>query len=57
MDEVNGFSKVRANDYKHLVQLKSCIEVNYARLKSSGLGNEISNTQTMRVIEAKFPQT
>ena len=55
MDEVNGFSKVGANDYKNLVLLKSCIEVNYARLKSCDLENEISNTQTMRAIESKLP--
>ena len=55
MDEVNGFSKVSANDYKNLVLLRSCIELNYARLQSCGLENKISNTQMMRVIEAKFP--
>ena len=55
MDKLNNFSKIAANDYKNLVLLKSCIEVNYARLKSCDLENKISNTQTMRAIEAKFP--
>ena len=37
------------------MELKSCIEVNYARLKSCDLESEISNTQTMKSVEAKFP--
>ena len=55
MNEVDNFPKVSQNDFKNLVLLKSCIEINYARLKSCGLENEISNTQTMKSIEAKFP--
>ena len=55
MDEVNNFSKVSQDYFKNLVLLKSCIDINYARLKSCGLENEISNTQTMKSIEAKFP--
>ena len=55
MTEVNNFPKVSPNDFKNLVLLKSCIEINYARLKSRNLENEISNTQTMKNIEAKFP--
>ena len=42
--EVNNFPKVSPNDFKNLVLLKSCIEINYARLKSHDLENEISNT-------------
>ena len=55
MVEVSNFPKVAPNDFKKLVELKSCIEVNYARLKSCDLESEISNTQTMKSIEAKFP--
>ena len=55
MAEVNNFSKVSPNDYKNLVLLKLCIEINYTRLKSCDLKGEISNTQTMKSIEAKFP--
>ena len=47
MAEVNNFSKVSPNNYKNLVLLKSCIEKNYARLKSCNLEGEISNSQTM----------
>ena len=55
MAVVNNFSKVAPNDFKNLVFLKFCIEVNYARLKSCDLENEINNTQSMKAIEAKFP--
>ena len=55
MNEVYSFPKVENDDYKNLVELQSCIEVNYARLKSCNLESEISNTQTMKAIEAKFP--
>ena len=55
MAEVINFPKVAPNDFKKLVELRSCIEVNYARLRSCELETEISNTQTMKAIEAKFP--
>ena len=51
MAEFNNFSKVAPNDFKSLVALKSCIEINYARLKSCDLESEISNTQAMKSIE------
>ena len=57
MAEINNFSKVAPNDYKNLILLKSCIEINYARLKSCDLESEISNTQTIMSIEAKLPST
>ena len=41
----------------NLVALKTCIEINYARLASLGLQSEMSNTQSMKVLEAKFPPT
>ena len=55
MAEVINFPKVVPNDFKKLVDLKSCIEINFARLKSRELETEISNTQTMKAIEMKFP--
>ena len=55
MAEVNSFAKVAPRNYKNLVALKSCIEVNYARLASYNMEGEISNTQTMKSIESKFP--
>ena len=55
MDKVNNFPKVSQNAFNNLVLFHSCIEINYARLNSSSLEHEISNTQTMNSIEAKFP--
>ena len=50
--EISNFPKVAHNDFKNLIALKSSIEMNYARLKSCNLEGEISNTQSMKGIEA-----
>merc|ERR1712237_49689 len=54
-NEINNFPKVLQNDFKKLVELKTCIEMNYARLASLDLQSEMSNTQAMKGLEAKFP--
>ena len=54
-NEINNFPKVQLNDFKKLVELKTCIEINYARLASLELQAEMSNTQSMKGLEAKFP--
>ena len=46
---------MQPNDLKNLVALKSCIEINYARLASCKLESEMSNTIAMKQIELKFP--
>ena len=55
--EVQSFPRVKAGDYKGLVKLQSCIEVNFAQLSSCGMANELSNIQGMRLVESKFPET
>ena len=37
VDEITKFPKVAPSDYKQLVALKSCLEMNYARLKGCNL--------------------
>ena len=54
-NEIANFPKVQLNDFKKLVELKTCIEINYARLASLELQSEMSNTQSMKGLEAKFP--
>ena len=44
-NEINNFPKVQLNDFKKLVELKTCIEINYARIASLELQSEMSNTQ------------
>ena len=56
MAEICNFPRVSSNDYKRLVELKSCVEINFARLKSCELESEMSNTMTMKQIESKFLQ-
>ena len=56
LNEISNFPKVQAGDFKNLVALKMCIEVNYARLFSQDIAAEMSNTQSMKILEAKFPQ-
>ncbi len=50
-----NFPKVLANDYKKLVELKTCIEVNYACMANLNLQHEMSNTQSMKLLETKLP--
>ena len=54
-NEINNFPKVLQNDFKKLVELKTCIEMNYACLASLDLQSEMSNTQAMKRLEVKFP--
>ena len=54
-NEFINFPKVLANDYKKLVELKTCIEVNYARMANLNLQHEMSNTQSMKLLETKLP--
>ena len=54
-NEITNFPKVQPNDLKNLVALKTCIEINSARLNSLDLLSEMSNTQSMKALEAKFP--
>ena len=35
--------------------MKTCIDVNFARLSSMKLEAKVSNTQSMKLLEAKFP--
>ena len=56
-NEIDNFPKVQTNDFKNLVALKMCIEINYARLVSVNLEAEMSNTQSMKHLESKFPPT
>ena len=51
-NEINNFPKVQLNDFKKLVELKTCIEINYACLASLKLQAEMSNTQSMKGLEA-----
>ena len=55
VDEITKFPKVAHGDYKKLIALKSCLEMNYARLKGCNLEREINNTSCMKLIERKFP--
>ena len=54
-NEFTNFPKVQANDFKKLVELKTCIEINYARMASLNLQHKMSNTQSMKLLETKFP--
>ena len=56
INEISNFPKVVPGDFKNLVALKMCISVNFARLSSMKLEAEMSNTQSMKVLEGKFPQ-
>jgi len=53
--EIANFSKVQQNYFRNLVALKTCIEINYARLASLELQSEMSNSISMKILEAKFP--
>merc|ERR1712030_205242 len=53
--EIANFSKVQQNDFRNLVALKTCIEINYARLASLELQTEMSNSISMKILETKFP--
>ena len=54
-NKIANFPTVQSNDFKKLVKLKTYIDINYARLASLGLQSELSNTQSMGGLEAKFP--
>ena len=55
VDEITKFPKVAHSDYKQLVALKCCLEINYARLKGCNLERKMNNTSCMKLIERKFP--
>ena len=54
-NKIENFPIVQSNDFKKLIELKTCIGINYARLDSLGLQSELSNFQSMKGLEGKFP--
>ena len=48
-------AQVQSHDYKGLLSLKTCLENNFAQLKSQSLEHEIFNTYSMELILKKFP--
>ena len=55
MAEVTNFGIVPHNNFKQLIALKTCLEMNFARLSSCDLQGEMNNTSCMKIIQTKFP--
>ena len=55
MAEITNFGKVPHNYFKQLIALKTCLEMNFARLTSCDLQGEMNNTSYMKLIQLKFP--